>query len=80
MPRKRKVNWARRVEEIEFEEDRQASAKRREREDRLDAAKEKQIRENRKKERTVIWRGGRPAVGTMFPSCKGLCPKASGEF
>jgi hypothetical protein len=60
MPRKRKVNWARRVEEIEFEEDRQASAKRREREDRLDAAKEKQIRENRKKERTVIWRGGAP--------------------
>lgn len=60
MPRREDMTWAKRVEEIEFEENRQASAKRREREDKLDAAKEKQIRENRKKERTVIWRGGAP--------------------
>ena len=55
MPRKENMNWAKRVQDIEFEEDRQASAKRREREDKLDAAKEKQIRENRKKEWTVFW-------------------------
>jgi hypothetical protein len=33
---------------------------RREREDKLDAAKEKQIRKNRKKERTIFWQGGAP--------------------
>lgn len=60
MSRKEDMNWAKRVGEIEFEESRQASAKRREREDKLDAAKEKQIRKNRKKERTVFWQGGAP--------------------
>jgi hypothetical protein len=60
MPRKEDMNWAKRVEEIEFEDGRQASAKRRERGDKLDAAKEKQIRENRKKEWTVFWQGGAP--------------------
>jgi hypothetical protein len=60
MPRKGEMNWAKRVEEIEFEEGRQASAKRRESDDKRDAAKERQIRENRKRERTVFWRGGAP--------------------
>jgi hypothetical protein len=32
----------------------------REREEKLQAAKEKQIRENRKNEWTVIWQGGAP--------------------
>lgn len=52
--------WAKRLDEIEFEESRQASAKRQEREGKLDAAKEEQIRKNRKNERTVIWQGGAP--------------------
>lgn len=60
MPRKEDMNWAKRVDEIEFEEGRQASAERREREDKLDAAKEEQIRDNRKKEWTVFWQGGAP--------------------
>ena len=49
MPRKGEMNWAKRVEEIGFEEGRQASAKRWERVDKLDTAKDRQIRENRKK-------------------------------
>jgi hypothetical protein len=39
---------------------RKESAKRRAREDRLYAEKERQIRENRKNEWTVIWQGGAP--------------------
>ncbi len=48
------------MQEIEFEEGRKESAKRKAREDKLDAAKEEQIRENRKNERTVVWQGGAP--------------------
>jgi hypothetical protein len=60
MPHKEDMNWAKRVEEIEFEGGREASAKRRAREDKRDAAKERQIRKNREKEWAVFWQGGAP--------------------
>jgi hypothetical protein len=46
MPSKGETNWAKRVGEIEFEEFRQASAKRQEREDKRDATEDRQTREN----------------------------------
>ena len=58
MPRKEQINWAKMLEEIEFEEGRQANGKRQKREDKLDAAREKQLRENRKREWTVFLQGG----------------------
>jgi hypothetical protein len=60
MPRKEQINWAKMLEEIEFEEGRQASGKRQVREDKLDAAREKQLGKNRKREWTVFLQGGAP--------------------
>jgi hypothetical protein len=61
MPRKRKgSNWAKALEEIEYQNILQERAIRQAREDKLEAEKDKQIRKNRSKEWTVIWRGAPP--------------------
>ncbi len=60
MSRKEQINWAKMLQEIEFEEGRQASGKRQEIEDKLDAAREKQLRENRTREWTVFLQDGAP--------------------
>ena len=51
---------AKRLQEMEFEQTLQQRAKKQAREEKLEVAKEKQIRENRKNEWTVVWQGGAP--------------------
>jgi hypothetical protein len=67
------------MDEIELEQALRESARRQEREDELDAAKEKQIRENRKHEWTIFWQGGSPTIGKVSAYDGSVFPDSSRE-
>ena len=54
----KQLNRARKMQELELERTLQEVAEKQERHNKLQAAKAKQIRKNRKNEWTVIWQGG----------------------